>query len=288
MTTARKLPWTAIGLVALPIAALYFDDWVRLVRRWWSDPDYTHGFFVPLFSLYFLWEARHRLAKATAKSCWLGLPVILLGVAVKLWTLFFDSPFVSCVSMVVVILGAVLLASGAQVFRQAAVPILFLILMMPLPTPVYNRVALPLRQIAATIATTVLQGAGIPALQEGNVIQLPDRSLEVAEACSGMRSLTGVIALGVAFAYLCRRPLWERIALVASTIPIAVLTNAARVTATAFLAHWGFKSLVDGPPHAATALVLFAVSALVLWAEYCVLSHLFIEDAALGGAEGLT
>jgi len=278
MNSVRPNRAVAIGLVALPIAVLYLDDWAALLPRWWSDPNYTHGFFVPLFALYFVWEKWGKLVSEPAKPSLLGLPFLLLGIAVKLWTLFYDSPFVSCTSMILVISGAVLLAAGRRVFRLAAVPILFLLLMMPLPTPVYNQVALPLRQFAAIVSTTVLQGLGIPVLREGNVLILPERTLEVAEACSGMRFLTGFIALGVAFAYLCRRPLWERIVLLASSVPVAVLANAVRVTAISLLAHWGYNSFVDGPPHAATALALFAFSALILWLEYYVLSHLFIEE----------
>ena len=274
--TRQKL--AAIGFVALPVVLLYLDDWARLIPRWWSDPNYTHGFFVPLFSLYFVWEKWDTVSSIARKPSWLGLPLLLIGLAVKLWTAFFPSPFVACVSMIFVISGVVLLTAGTRVFREVAVPILFLLLMMPLPVPIYNQIALPLRRIAAIVSTTVLQGVGIPVLREGNVIRLPGRTLEVAEACSGMRLMTGFIALGVAFAYLSRRPVWERVVLVASTIPIAVFANVVRVTGTAFLAHWGYNSLVDGPPHAATALVLFVFAAGLLWVEYRVLSRLFIYD----------
>jgi len=279
MKRPRTIRAASIGLLAVPVVALYLDDWARMIPRWWSDPDYTHGFFVPLFALYFVWEQWGRLTSMAAKPSWLGLPPLLVGVAIKVWTLFYDSPFVSCVSMVFVISGVVLLTAGRRVFRTLAVPIFFLILMMPLPTPIYNRVALPMRQFAAVVSTAVLQGLGIPVLREGNVLVLPETTLEVAEACSGMRFLTGFIALGVAFAYLCRRPFWERIVLLASSIPIAILANALRVTVIALLTHWGFKSFVDGLPHSGTAMVLFGFSAVVLWVEYYVLSHLFIEDA---------
>lgn len=271
-----------IALIAVPIALLYMDDVVRLVPRWWDDPNYTHGFFVPLFTLYFVWEKWDKLKAMPVKGSLLGLPLLLLGVAVKLWTLFYHSPFVSCSSMILVIAGAVLLAAGWGVFRETAVPIFFLILMMPLPTPIYNRIALPMRRFAAIVSTFVLHGLGVPILREGNTIVLAQRTLEVAEACSGMRFLTGFIALGVAFAYLCRRPMWERVALVASSLPIAVLSNAVRVTVIALLAHWGYDSFVDGPPHSATAIVLFAFAAAALAIEYYVLSHLFIEEAPLG------
>ena len=272
----------AIILVALPIVALYLDDWARLVPRWWSDPNYTHGFFVPLFSLYFVWEKWDRLKATPVSWSALGLPLLLVGIAVKFWTVFYDSKFVSCMSMTVVISGAVLLTCGRRMFRELVVPVLFLSLMVPLPRAVYNRIALPLRRFAAIVGTAALEGMGIPALREGNVIVMPTRTLEVAEACSGMRFLTGFIALGVAFAYLCSRPRWERIVLVASSIPVAILANAVRVTTIAVLAHWGFHSFVDGPPHSATALALFAFSAGLLWVEYYVLSHLFIEPPPRG------
>lgn len=270
-----------IVLVAAPIFVLYLDDWARLIPRWWADPNYTHGFFVPLFSLYFVWEKWDELAATPVKPSLLGLPMLLFGIAVKAGTLFYDSLFISCTSMVFVIAGAVLLTGGVRLFRATLVPIAFLALMMPLPLPIYERIALPLQCLAATASTTVLQGVGIAALREGNVIHLPSRTLEIADACSGMRFLTGFVALGVAFAYLSRRPTWERIVLVASTIPIAILANIVRVTATSFFAHWGYDWLVDGAPHGATALVLFAFSAVLLWGEYYVLSHLFLPDAAL-------
>ena len=269
-----------IALIAVPIAVLYVDDIVRLIPRWWNDPNYTHGFFVPLFSLYFVWEKWERLKTLPRSPSLIGLPLLILGVAIKLWTLFYHSPFVSCSSMVLVIGGAVLLAGGTRVFREVAVPIGFLILMMPLPSPVYNRIALPMRRFAAVVSTFVLRGVGIPILREGNTIVLSERTLEVAEACSGMRFLTGFIALGVAFAYLCRRPMWERVVLVVSSVPIAIFANAVRVTTIALMAHWGYDSFVDGPPHSTTAMVLFAFAAALMAVEYYVLSHLFIDEAA--------
>ena len=284
-TVRHRARAVTIGLVAAPILALYLDDWVRLIPRWWSDPNYTHGFFVPLFSLYFVWEKWDEIKATAAEPSLLGVPVLVLGLAVKLATLFYDSMFISCCSMIVVIAGAVLLILGVPVFRLLAAPVIFLVLMMPLPLPIYERIALPLQKLAAAATTTVLRGCGIPALREGNVVELPQRSLEVVDACSGMRFLSGFIALGVAFAYLSRRPLWERVLLVASTIPIAIFVNILRVTFTAFLSHWGFHSLAEGTPHAGTALVLFALSALFLWGEYYVLSHLFLPVESMSEAE---
>ena len=285
-TSARTQRVSRIGtilVVAVPILVLHINDWWRLIPRWWSDPNYTHGFFVPLFSLYFVWEKWERLSAIEPRPSLIGLPVLLLGLSIKMGTLFYDSLFISCSSMVFVISGAVLLVGGIRLFRAAAVPILFLFLMMPLPQPLYERIALPLQSLAATVSTAVLQSVGILAWRQGNVVHLPSRSLEVIDACSGMRFLTGFIALGVAFAYLCRRPLWERVVLVLSTIPIAILANTCRVTVTAFLAHWGFDSFVDGTPHEAIALVLFAFSALLLWAELYILSHLFLaQDTSEG------
>jgi exosortase len=187
--------------------------------------------------------------------------------------------------MIIVIAGAILLTLGPRMFRLLAVPVFFLVLMLPLPLPIYERIALPLQRLAAAATATVLRGFGIPALRDGNVVELTGRSLEVVDACSGMRSLSGFIALGVAFAYLSHRPLWERVVLVVSTIPIAICVNILRVTLTALLSHWGFNSLAEGTPHAGTALVLFALSALILWGEYYVLSHLFVpvEPLPQGG-----
>jgi exosortase len=271
--------------VALPILALYADDWAWLLRRWWSDPNYSHGFFVPLFALYFVWEKWESLRAMVPRPSLTGLLPLLLGLLLKAATLFFGSFLINCVSMLFVISGAVLLVAGLRIFRVVAVPVLFLLLMVPLPAPIYERIALPLQRLAAAITTTVLQGVGIPAFQAGNVIELPEKALEVVEACSGIRLLTGFVALGVAFAYLSRRPPWERIVLVLSTVPIAVLANVARVVVAAFCCHWGLDSLADGLPHAATALALFAFSALLLLGERFALSRLFVDAPAATAAD---
>jgi len=273
--TRRFLPLIGVGAAIL---ALHFDDWLRLIPRWCSDPNYSHGFFVPPFALLFLWERRAEILSATARPSWLGLPLLLFGTAVKLATAFYNSLFLSSASMIFTILGAVLLLGGRDLFRIVAVPVLFLLLMLPLPLPLYERVALPLQRLAAVASTTILQGLGIPSLCEGNVIELPQRTLQVEEACSGIRSLTGFIALGVAFAYLARRPMWERVALVLSTIPISILMNVLRVLVTALLAYWNLDPLAKGTPHAATSLVFFGIAALILWGEYYVFSHLFVNE----------
>ncbi len=286
MGAERTRRFAPVILLGGAVLALHFDDWARLLPRWWNDPNYSHGFFVPLFSLFFLWEKRADLLSATPRPSWLGLPLLLFGVMVKLATAFYHSLFLSSASMVLTILGAVLLIWGREVFRITVVPLLFLLLMLPLPLPLYERVALPLQRLAAVASTTLLQGAGVPALCEGNVIELPERSLQVEEACSGIRSLTGFIALGVAFAYLARRPMWERVAIAASTVPISVLMNVVRVLFTALLAYWNLDWLAKGTPHAATSLVLFGVAALILWGEYYVLSHLFVGERAERTYEG--
>jgi exosortase len=143
-----------------------------------------------------------------------------------------------------------------------------------------------MRRWSAIFAENCLRLLGISVLRDGNILRLGERSLEVAEACSGMRLLTGFIALGVIFAYLSARPLWERLILLCSTRPIAVFVNAVRVAVMGVAAHHGIEFLVEeGTPHASTSVVLFGVAAAILWCEYYLLSHLFVKPAGEAQAE---
>lgn len=264
--------------VLLPVAALglyYHDVALQLAVRWYNDPNYSHGFFVPLFSLYFLWEKRSGLAAVPWKGSLLGLPLILAAASMKGMGHLLFSPYLAGVSLVVIIAGIVLFCWGRRVMRHTWVPVAFLFLMLPLPGPVYESVALPLQRFAAMFATVVLHAVSIPVLREGNVIHFAGKSLEVAQACSGMRLLVGFVAMGIAVAYLSRNPIWHKAVLVASTFPIAVLANAVRVTGTGVLYHCVSEKAAEGFFHAFSGWLMFVLALGVLMIESRILLRLF-------------
>jgi len=276
-----------IMLLPAAAAAVYYHDVAaQLAVRWWNDPNYSHGFFVPLFSLYFLWENRSRLADIQWKGSLLGAPVIGLAAAMKAFSHLIFSPYVAGVSLIVLIAGIVLFCMGRRMMRRVWLPIAFLLLMLPLPGPVYEAIGLPLQRFAAVFAATVLHAVRIPVLREGNIIHFAGKSLEVAQACSGMRLLVGFVAMGIAVAHLSRKPLWHKAALVVSTFPIAILANAIRVAGTGVLYHCVSEQLAEGFFHAFSGWLLFVLAIGALMLESSALAKVFGMEPARERNEG--
>ena len=273
-------------LPATAAAVYYHDVAAQLAVRWWNDPNYSHGFFVPLFSLYFLWENRSRLADIQWKGSLLGAPVIGLAAAMKALSHLIFSPYVAGVSLSVLIAGVVLFCMGRRMMRRVWLPIAFLLLMLPLPGPVYEAIGLPLQRFAAVFAATVLHAVRIPVLREGNIIHFAGKSLEVAQACSGMRLLVGFVAMGIAVAHLSRKPLWHKAALVVSTFPIAIPANAIRVAGTAVLYHSVSEQLAEGFFHAFSVWLLFVLAIGALMLESSALAKVFGMEPARERNEG--
>ena len=264
------------SLLLLPAAVLgasYHDVISSLVIRWWTDPDYSHGFFVPLFSLIFLWEKRASFTADGLRSSWAGLPVMLLAAVLRALGHLLLSPYLGYVSLLVMLGGLVLLCCGKRVVRQAWFPMSFLVLMLPLPRLVYESVALPLQQFSAIFASAVLEGLRVPVLREGNVIHFAGKTLEVVQACSGIRLLTGFAAMSIVVAHLQRKPLWHKGVLVASTIPVAVAANALRVTGTGILYYTSGRGSAEGFFHTFSGWLLFVLALGALLLESYLLSR---------------
>ena len=168
--------------------------------------------------------------------------------------------FITRVSLIIVLAGLILFILGKDFFRLLLFPLAFLVFMVPLPYLVYNAIAFPLKLFAAKVATSALHFIEVPVLREGNIIILPNTTLEVADACSGIRSLISLIALGVVYAYFTQRALWKRVVLVVATIPIAIFTNASRLVIAGFLAHQFNPELAEGFFHGFSGWLLFLMA----------------------------
>lgn len=258
-----------VGGAAIALAVLvYAEILYHMVLHWKIVPDYSHGFLVAPLALFFAWERRSALARAPLDGSWWGLLPLTLGVlALAIGRLGVELTAMRS-AFVLTLIGLVLLLFGRQVFRILAFPLLFLFLMVPLPQSLVNVVAFPLQLIAARAAVESLHLLGIPALLEGNIIHLANApSLFVEEACSGLRSLMALLTLGVVFAYFFRKSLVERLVLVASTIPIAILVNAIRVALTGILTHRFGRDAASGFIHDFQGVITFSVAFLLLLLE---------------------
>jgi exosortase len=267
---------SVLGILCL---ALYYPALQGLVRAWLDDPNYSHGFLIPLLSAYFVWERRDRLrALSREPSAW-GLALLLAGLLAFSLGRVGAGAFLLRTSLIGVILGLILFLLGSRAFRLCLLPIGFLALMIPLPTVFFVELTLPLQLLAAQLATFLLQTLAIPVLREGNVIFLAHTTLEVVEACSGIRSLVSLVTLAIVFSYFTQRSLWKRCLLTVSAVPIAIVANTLRIAGTGLLAQFLGRDAAEGFYHTFSGLLLFGIALLLLLLEGLVLSRLSRKPA---------
>jgi len=260
--------WILIGLAVLVYAPILGN----MVSQWSTDQDYSHGFLILPLALWFAWERVPKLRRVEFSGSWLGVIPLAMGTLTLLIGRMGIEVMNMRISFVFVVIGLVMLLLGLQAFRILAFPLLFLFLMVPLPRSIVNIVAFPLQLYATDFAVKVLYLFEVPALREGNIIHLANTQLFVAEACSGLRSLTALITLGVIFAYFFRKSTVERVIIVLSAIPIAILVNAFRVALTGGLTHYLGREAASGWIHQTEGLFTFGVAFLLLLLEAWLLS----------------
>ncbi len=266
MTFAESLKsYRFLFLLLLPLCALmYYNIIPSMVEQWYNDPNYSHGFIVPLIAGYFLYERREELMKTESAPALFGLLIILLGLLQLCIGYLAFELYTMRSSIIVLFAGMILFFFGAKVFRYMLLPVLYLFFMVPLPYIVYDSVAFPLKQLVAKYSVEALQLMGVVIIREGNVLILPETTLEVADACSGIRSLVSLLALAAAFALITQKSTIKRIIMIIAAIPIAIMTNGLRVMGTGLLAQfWGAKA-AEGFFHEFAGLVVFAVALMLL------------------------
>ena len=281
--TVRRQIAIKIAVVAGLFIALNLWQF-RVLLRLWRDPDWSHGFIIPLFSLFLIWNRRQDIAGARARPFVWALPLMLVALAAQVISFYFISNYWLCqLSMIAMLFFLVLYLVGPGVVRVVWLPVLYLALAMPIPGSLYTKFSLPLQRIAAQGSAVILRLCGVTVDVSHSHMSIWSVSgrwqeLTVAEACSGMRSLMAYVALGVAWAYLEDRPVWQRVILVLAIIPVAVLCNVIRVaiTCTAYYQdkpEWGqdFMHTFTGMLMLIPALAMFG---LLGWA----LKRLFVED----------
>ncbi len=250
--------WFLFGLVFLALP--YWRIVASLVHDWYTDDNASHGFFIPLIAGYLVWIRRKELAETPVGSSLAGL-FVTVGAAVLLLGGWLASELFSMrLSLVAALCGCVLYWLGRPAFSRLLVPLLFLLFMIPIPAIVYDAAAFPLKLFVSWASVGLLKALGMMVVREGNVIMFPNITLEVVEACSGLRSLTSLLALGTAYALIFMRSPWQRLVLVASAIPIAVGANILRVVVTGFLARHFGAAAAEGFFHEFAGLTTFVLA----------------------------
>jgi exosortase len=254
-----------LGAVLL---AVYWKILRALVNQWWDDPNYSHGFLVPLFCLYLVWRQWPTLATLPRTGSLLGIPVILGGIALLLAGDLGADNFLMRSSLIIVVAGLVLFHLGTAIFRALLSPLAFLFFMVPLPGVIFYAITFPLQNLAARQAAWTLDALGVPVLLDGNVIHLAQLSLGVTEACSGIRSLISLLAGAVAWAILFFPVGWAMLVFMAATLPITIIANAARVILTGLIGQYVGVEYASGFFHEFAGLAIYAFAFLCLLATF--------------------
>ncbi|MFZ0293536.1 MAG: exosortase A [Candidatus Sulfotelmatobacter sp.] len=256
--------WQIIALGGL-LLWLYLPTLFHLVVQWWQDPNFSHGFFVPLFAGFVIWQERVRWARVKLQPSWSGVAILGFGLCVLILGQMGAEIFLSRFSLLIVLAGLTVFFLGWNFFRAVLFPWAFLLLMIPIPAIVFNQITFPLQLLASKVASTMLPWLGVPVLREGNVIMLPAMSLEVADACSGIRSLMSLATLAVIYGYLMERKTSVRVLLALASLPIAVAANSLRVVGTGLLVQYWDPDKAQGFFHEFQGWLMFVASLVMLY-----------------------
>ena len=293
-STVSLWSWRELGvhtyirmlIIAGLFTYLFRSEISGIVSRWVADSSWSHGFLIPLFSLYFINQHKSEILNLRTGPNYLGLFFLICGIVFyPLNIVHFQYGYFRPIGMIATLGAVVLFLGGWRLIKYTWLPIVFLVFAVPLPARFYVQVTMPMRILATNMTTALLNlVSGMDATASGVVIdviykgQKIEPSLNVAEACSGMRLLMAFLALGVAMAYLHYRPVWQRIVLLATTIPIAIFCNIVRVSATAFIYVLGDPSYARGIYHDILGMSMlplaFGLYGLIAW----FMSSLFIEE----------
>jgi exosortase len=261
----KRASWWQGTLLLLLVGWLYWSILFHLAKQWSNDPNFSHGFFVPAFSLFVLWQNRTRLAREPREPSSWGLLIVAFALLVLVVGVLGAELFLSRISLLLLIAGLVIFFRGWRWLRAVLFPWAFLILMIPIPAIVFAQITFPLQILASQIAAALLPMAGVPVLREGNVIFLPAMPLEIAEACSGIRSLLSLAALAIIYGYLSETRIWVRVVLALASIPIAVATNSLRIVGTGLLVQYWDPDKAEGFFHTFSGWLIFVASLAMLF-----------------------
>lgn len=254
-----------VALLTVLIGFSYNRILAELVLNWWNDPNFSHGFFVPLFSAFVIWQRRTRLGGLPAAPSWYGLAVIGGALAVLVVGVLGAELLLSRSSFVLLLAGLVICFWGWRHFRGLIFPWACLFLMIPIPAIIFNQIAFPLQLVASRLASSLLPVLGVPVLREGNVLQLSAMPLEVAQACSGIRSLISLGTLAIIYGYFLEPNRLTRVALAIVAVPIAILANGLRIVGTGLLVQYWNPGEAEGFFHAFEGWVIFILSLTMLF-----------------------
>jgi len=262
------------------VVILIWSYWTTLAEaaeKWANEPQYSHGYLVPMFAAFLLWLRREKFhLDAWQPSIW-GVPALIGALLLRTIGTHFYFVWFDAISLLPCAVGLVLLTGGKPALHWSWPAIAFLVFMVPLPYRMELMMGGPLQRIATISSTFALQTLGIPALADGTVILLNDVSLGIVEACSGLRMLVVFFALSTAVALVIHRPLWEKILILVSAIPIALFVNVIRITVTGILHDTVGSQIANAVFHDLAGWLMMPLALVFLGIELTILKYLWLE-----------
>jgi exosortase len=271
------LHWSLLALLGGSLCWAYWPTWSVMVQNWTHNPQYSHGYLVPVFALAILWVRRTELQGSPLQPAWWGVLLVVVGVVLRLTSAYVYFEWFDNISLLPLLAGLAVLLGGRQALAWSWPAIAFLIFMLRLPYSLETALAFPLRRTATLTSTYFLQTLGMPAVAEGNVIRINDFTIGVVEACSGLSMLMVFFALSTAVAIVIRRTLWEKAVLLLSAIPIAILANVIRITVTGFLHVTVSSAAANSFFHDFAGWLMMPLALGFLWLELWLLGRLFLD-----------
>jgi len=257
-----------LSIASICFLILYYQVIYQMILDWANDDNYSHGFLIPVIAGYLIWQDRERLSDIHIKPSNSGIIFLILSLLFFIITNIGAELFTMRFSMLLVILSMAVYFAGWEFGKALSLPVAYLVFMIPLPAILWNKIAFPLKLFATKIAVGVIAFLGITVYGEGNIIHLSNTTLEVVDACSGLRSLTSLLALSAAFALITDHSKLKKFIIFISAIPIAILVNIFRLSATAVLAKSYGPQVAQGFLHEASGIIVFIIAFLLLYAVH--------------------
>jgi exosortase len=280
LTASRAFRSQLLAALAVVLLVVLWAHWTALgeAADRWDDPEYSHGYLVPGFALLLLWLRRETLNRSALRPEWWGLGLVAAAAGMRLYGAYYRFEWLDQIALLPALAGVAVVVGGLAALRWCWPAIVFLFFMIPLPHTVAKGLAEPLQRIATESSTFLLQTFGRPAVAESTLIRLNEVELNIIEACSGLRMLMIFFALSTAVAILIRKPLWERLLVCVSAIPIALAVNILRITATGILHEVAGKEVADAVFHDLAGWLMMPIALVFLGLELKLLKHLLIES----------
>ena len=270
--TLKPFGWQ--GLLLIAVMGLLYAPVIRLlVFQWYNDADYSHGFIVPILSAFLIWTRRDKLRQIPKRPSPWGMVVVLCSLGLLFLGSLGAELSLTRLSLLGTICGLIIYFAGGAILRAMTFPMAFLLFAIPIPVVVYNSIVFPLQFLASRFATRVLEMLNLfPIMREGNVLVLPHMSLEVVEACSGIRSLMSLLALAAGYGYVVERSIAVRWFLVLAMVPLAIVSNGTRVMITAIMANYIGPKAAEGFMHEFSGWVIFVVATILFLALHSLIT----------------